>query len=119
MGWGGYLYLATTLSRQERVNGYRLISAITRARIIAMRWLSLIVVLLVAAAGATFAGYGSLSPCRWLVVDTAEHTGLSESLAAARARAEMALHGDLDPTAADCLRAWWRVRFASAQDGQL
>lgn len=81
-----------------------------------MRWLILIVLLLATATGATYAGYGSFSPCRWLVVDTVEHTGLPESLAAARARADMALHGDLDPTAADCLRAWWRVRFASAKD---
>jgi hypothetical protein len=82
-----------------------------------MRWLLLIVVLLVAATGATLAGYGSLSPCRWLVIDTAAHTGLPEALASARARADMALHGDIDPTTGDCLRAWWRVRFASAQDG--
>lgn len=82
-----------------------------------MRWLILVVVLLLAATGSTFAGYGSLSPCRWLVIDTAEHTGLPESLAAARARADMALHGDVDPTTTDCLRAWWRVRFAGAQEG--
>lgn len=94
----------------------RLISATARAKITAMRWLIFIVVLLIAATGATYAGYGSLSPCRWLVVDTAEHTGLPESLAAARARADMAVHGDLDPTSTDCLRAWWRVRFAGAQD---
>lgn len=94
-----------------------LISATGRARITAMRWLILSGVLLVAATGATYAGYGSLSPCRWLVVDTAAHTGLPDSVAAARARADMALHGDLDPNGADCLRAWWRVRFASAKNG--
>ena len=55
-----------------------------------MRWLILIALLLVAAGGATYANYGSLSPCRWLVLDTSEHTGLPESLAAARARADMA-----------------------------
>lgn len=59
----------------------RLISATARAKITAMRWLIFIVVLLIAATGATYAGYGSLSPCRWLAVDTAEHTGLPESLA--------------------------------------
>ena len=101
---------------RERVNAVRLISAMARARIRAMRWLILVVVLLVAATGSTFAGYGSLSPCRWLVIDTAEHTGLPESLAAARARADMALHGDVDPTTTDCLRAWWRVRFADARE---
>ena len=79
--------------------------------------MTLVLISLIAASGATYAGYGSLSPCRWLVVDTVEHTGLPESLAAARARAEMALHGDIDPTTTDCLRAWWRVRFASAEDG--
>lgn len=82
-----------------------------------MRWLIAVLILLSVATGATYAGYGSFSPCRWLVVDTAEYTGLPETLAAVRARAEMALHGDVDPTATDCLRAWWRVRFASAQDG--
>ena len=61
-----------------------------------MRWILLFLVLLVAALGATFAGYGSLSPCRWLVVDTVAHTGLPESVASARARADMALHGDID-----------------------
>ena len=82
-----------------------------------MRGLILVLILLIAATVATYAGYGSLSPCRWLVVDTAEHTGLPETLAAARARAEMALHGDFDPTTTNCLRAWWRVRFVGAQDG--
>ncbi len=82
-----------------------------------MRWILLIAVLLVAASGATYANYGSLSPCRWLVIDTAEYTGLAEPLAAARARADMALKGDIDPTTTDCVRAWWRVRFASAQEG--
>jgi len=81
-----------------------------------MRWLTLAAVLLIAATGATWAGYGSLSPCRWLVVDTAAHTGLPEGLAAARARADMALHGDVDETTTSCLRAWWRVRFAEAQE---
>lgn len=82
-----------------------------------MRWLTLLFALLVAAAGATYLGYGSLDPCRWLVIDTAKHTNLPEPLAAMRARAAMALHGDVAPTSADCLRAWWRVRFDSAEDG--
>ncbi len=81
-----------------------------------MRWVMPVLFLLVVAGGATYVGYGSLDPCRWLVVDTAEHTGLPEPLAAARARADMALHGNLDPTSTDCLHAWWRVRFASAQE---
>ncbi len=83
-----------------------------------MRWLILVVVLLIAATGSTFAGYGSLSPCRWLVIDTAAHTGLPEPMAAARARADMALRGDVDPSTGDCLRAWWRVRFANAKNGK-
>ena len=82
-----------------------------------MRWIALFVVLLVAASSSTWASYGSLNPCRWLMIDTAEHTGLPEAVAAARARADMALHGDVDPSTGDCLRAWWRVRFASAQNG--
>ena len=81
----------------------------------AMRWLLLTMALLVAASGATYADYGSLSPCRWLVIDTAEYTGLPETIAAGRARADMALRGDLDPDAVDCLRGWWRVRYAKAQ----
>ncbi len=96
-----------------------LISAIAHVKITAMRWLLLIVVLLVAASGATYANYGGLSPCRWLAVDTAEHTGLPENIAAARARADMALHGDLDPDAVDCLRGWWRVRYAKAHSADI
>jgi hypothetical protein len=84
-----------------------------------MHWLSLIVVLLVAATGSTYAAYGSFSPCRWLAVDTAEHTALPENIAAARARADMALRGNLNPGQVDCLRGWWRVRYAEAKAGGL
>lgn len=83
-----------------------------------MRWLIVVLALIVAATGSTYVGYGSLSPCRWLVVDTAAYTGLPEDLAAARARADMAMHGDLNQSAGTCLRAWWRVRFAEAKDGK-
>jgi hypothetical protein len=84
-----------------------------------MRWLLLIGVCLVAATGATYADYGSLSPCRWLAVDTDEHTGLPENIATAAARADMALRGNLNPGQVDCLRGWWRVRYAEAKAGGL
>jgi len=41
-----------------------------------MHWLLLIVFLLIAASGATLANYGGFSPCRRLVIDTAEHIGV-------------------------------------------
>jgi hypothetical protein len=91
----------------------RLISDPARVKIGAMRWLILVVVLLIAATGVTFARYGSLSPCRWLVVDTAKHTGLPQTLASARARADMAAHGDRR----DALAA--RLRAFEARNGSL
>ena len=111
------IHYSGSLKALCQLRWYALIPPTGGANLVAMRWLMLVVLLLIAATGVTYADYGSLNPCRWLVIDTAEHTGLPESLAAARARADMALHGDVDPTTTDCLRAWWRVRFASAQDG--
>jgi hypothetical protein len=75
-----------------------------------MRWLVLIPVLALFAAGATYARYQSFDTCRWLVVDTAHGYDLSETAAEARARADMLLHGAIDPDTVDCLHAWWRVR---------
>ena len=75
-----------------------------------MRWLILIPVLAVFAAGATYMRYQSFDTCRWLVVDTAQNYDLSETAAEARARADLLLHGVVSPDSVDCLHAWWRVR---------
>jgi hypothetical protein len=75
-----------------------------------MRWLFLIPVFAVFALGGTYFRYQSFDACHWLVVDTASAYDLSETAAGARARADMLMHGVVDPDAVDCLHAWWRVR---------
>lgn len=75
-----------------------------------MRWIIMIPVLALFAVGATYTRYHSFDTCRWLVVDTAENYDLSETAAEARARADLLLHGVIDPGPVDCLHAWWRVR---------
>ncbi len=75
-----------------------------------MRWIIFISLFLVFATGATFARYSSFDTCRWLVVDTASTYSLPETAAMARARADLLVHGVIDPNGLDCLYAWWRVR---------
>lgn len=75
-----------------------------------MRWLIILSLFALFAFAGTYVRYQSFDTCRWLVVDTAQNHDLSETAALARARADLLLHGVIDPNAVDCLQAWWRVR---------
>ena len=78
-----------------------------------MRWLALVVVLLLAAAGSTYFRYQSFSPCDWMAQDLEAQTGLPNLVIQARIKALFLLDGVTDPDPVDCLLAWWDVR----QDG--
>lgn len=75
-----------------------------------MRWLALVVVLLVAAAGSTYLRYQSFSPCDWMAQDLEAQTGLPNLVIQARIKALFLLDGIADPGPVDCLLAWWDVR---------
>lgn len=75
-----------------------------------MRLLVIILGLALAASAATYARYGSLDPCDWLVEDTAAADGMPRLMAQARVRAAFLLDGITDPSPGQCVRAWWTVR---------
>lgn len=67
-------------------------------------------VLLLAAAVATFARYESFDPCVWMEQDLALDSGLPRVVVRTRIQAEFLVRGISDPSAADCLLAWWEFR---------
>ncbi|MGE0254396.1 MAG: hypothetical protein AB7N54_08840 [Alphaproteobacteria bacterium] len=76
-----------------------------------MKYLPVVVVLLLLAAGATWVRYGSLSPCDWMVTDLAEQLNVPEGVAALKIRTDLALRGITDPKPGECLVEWWRIRI--------
>ena len=78
-----------------------------------MRVLTIIALLLIGAATATYARYESFSPCDWMAQDLEASSGLPELLVQARIKAHFLLEGITDPDHVDCLLAWWDLR----QDG--
>ena len=67
--------------------------------------------LLVAAAMATLARYGSLDPCDWMEQDLIERNDLLPPvMVKARIRIGFLLDGITDPGPDDCLVKWWEWR---------
>ena len=61
---------------------------------------------MIAAVGATIFRYGSLDPCVWLEKDMAA----ASSLPLIAVQAQLTLKLGLEPSAYECLDAWWTVR---------
>ena len=80
-----------------------------------MKILVLVLALVGAAGIATVVRYGSVHPCVWLDQDTASETGLPDLLAQARVRAAFLLDGITEPSAANCLTAWWDLKANGAK----
>lgn len=74
------------------------------------KFLYVAVALLFAAAAATFARYESFDPCSWLEHDLAEQTGLPRMVTKAQIQTEFFVEGVTNPSAKQCLFAWWDVR---------
>lgn len=72
-----------------------------------MKYLVLAVGAVIAAVIATFVRYQSLYPCDWLKHDTAARLGVPPLVAEAKVRADFLVKGVTDPTAGQCLTAWW------------
>jgi hypothetical protein len=66
--------------------------------------------LLIAAVVATYVRYQSLDPCDWMMRDLAKSSNLPDIVVEARVRSAFLLDGITEPTAADCLTGWWRLR---------
>ena len=79
------------------------------------KFLYLAAALSFAAATATFARYESFDPCVWLEHDLAEQTGLPRMVAQAQIQAEFFVEGVTNPSAKQCLFAWWDVRADGAR----
>ena len=75
-----------------------------------MKAVWLVVVLALAAAGATWYRYQSFSPCDWMAQDLEAQTGMPSLVVQARIKAYFLLDGVTDPGAMECLFAWWDVR---------
>ncbi len=72
--------------------------------------LTALVLLVAAAAGATYWRYQSLDPCDWMEQDLAENFCLTALVVEAKIRASFLIRGIVDPGPADCLLEWWRLR---------
>lgn len=79
-----------------------------------MKYAVILVILLLAASGATYTRYESLHPCDWLEQDVATEQGLPRLIAKARIHAEFLLEGVTEPSAYQCLSGWWEVRAQRA-----
>lgn len=75
-----------------------------------MKYGLIVVVLALAACGATYVRYESLHPCDWLEQDMAADQGMPRLIAKARIQAEFLLQGITEPSAYQCLSGWWKVR---------
>jgi len=71
-----------------------------------LKYALLALVLVIAAVGATIFRYGSLDPCVWLEKDMAA----TSSMPVIAVQAQIALKLGLEPSAYECLDAWWTVR---------
>ena len=78
-----------------------------------MKILLAVVVLIGAAAVATYVQYRSFDPCDWLIHDMATDSDLPHVVTEARMRADFLVDGITDPNAEDCIVKWWKFR----QDG--
>ena len=75
-----------------------------------MKYLLIALILVAAAAGATYVRYQSFSPCDWMEQDLVEQTGLPRLIVQARIQADFLLQGITDPNPGECLVEWWKVR---------
>ena len=75
-----------------------------------MKFVLIVIGLAVAATVATYARYGSLSPCDWMERDMVRQTDLPPLVVRARIRAAFLIDGITDPGPSDCLFGWWEFR---------
>ena len=66
--------------------------------------------IVLAAAIATYARYGSFDPCQWMEQELAQESGLPRLVVRARIHGEFLLQGIADPYAGECITAWWDYR---------
>jgi len=76
-----------------------------------------VLLLLVAAAIATYARYQSFSPCDWMEQDLVERSGQPRLVAQASIRAIFLMRGIVDPSLDQCLVEWWRLRRNGFETG--
>jgi len=67
-----------------------------------------------AASAATWWRFQSFDPCIWMEKEIAEQSSLPFVVAEARVKAEFLLRGITEPSAAQCVGAWWRFRMEGA-----
>ena len=75
------------------------------------------ILIVLAAATATYVEYRSFDPCAWMVQDMAEKAGLRPIAAKARVQGRFLVKGIVRPDAGQCVLAWWAFRSESASEG--
>ena len=76
-----------------------------------MRVFVLVFALSAAGIAATFARYGSLHPCDWLLHDMVDASDMPEPLVEPSVQLRLLFDGLIQPTALDCLDRWWSFRI--------
>ncbi len=69
-----------------------------------------LLILVVAAAGATFWRYQSFDPCEWLKQDMAAKSDLPGLFVEGQIRWDFLFDGVADPDGMQCLKKWWNFR---------
>lgn len=72
--------------------------------------LIIVIGIVVAATAATYVRYRSFDPCEWIARDMADRTAIPVIVWQSRIRADFLLQGITDPSASDCVVAWWKER---------
>ena len=80
-------------------------------------FMAAVLLLAMAAAGATYARYESLSPCDWLVHDMAVESGLPLVMVRGQVAGSFLIEGITDPTPYQCLLEWWAFRRDDSPHG--
>ena len=68
------------------------------------------ILILLAAAVATYGRYGSYDPCQWMETDMVKSSGLPHLVVRARIKAHFLVDGVTNPDLGQCLMGWWKSR---------
>ena len=68
------------------------------------------VIVLLAAAVATYFRYGNYDPCDWMEQDLAAESNLPRLAIKAKIKGEFLMRGVTDPDVGECLTSWWKFR---------
>ena len=74
-----------------------------------------LIIVAIAATVATYFRYQTFDPCNWMAQDMARHDGLPEVVMEGKVKANFLIRGITNPSATDCVLAWWGERADEAK----